>query len=1011
MKRRSFFSILGVAPLLRVPLWEAFPSAVPPLPDWRPPILKSARAEHTGVVLSFTPVESAAFYQVRYGPLAGPFHTVNDVQVTDYSLQGLANGTRYTFSVAAIGPKGVSGFSNAMTATPTAEMDWDSLAEAFIGPNPTRSSCPFLIVHGTESEDELREFMQVIHRFGFQGATLHPYDFRGFLQEDNWRCWRVIVDEAAKLGLTVWEQDDKNYPTGYAGGAVVAKDRSFAKWEVTMPFRRVYRGPSTALLDLHEVLPPIQRLVAVSSIGPRDSFQDLSGLVSNQQLKWQVPEGDWEVFVHGAWQPGIDNPKTYPDLLHGEVRGYVDPLSEEAMDLYVSLVLEGTCRAIGYESLGRIWKGFFIDEPGFYSSGQMPGQAGAGFPWTPDLLPRFEKRFGYSLKPLLPLMWIERGSKTTGVRRDYMDFVSAEYARLFIGKQTEFAEAHGIQTNGHVREDFPYQLGPGTGSNFRTLEALSMGGFDHIFDQWYTPDMDVYWRQSKMASSISHYKQVPLDEAMVEQFAATGWRTGLTEMKAMIDWTTCRGLNHIVPCGFDTKNPPDWEVQPEFWLHEKNPLTGYFPAYQTIVNREIMMIRGGQHVAQALVLDTAESAWVGPAEEVWKSCQALSQAHLDYDLAPYDVFCDPARCRLREGQIHLGHEKYAFLVLPGVDAIPVKVLHRIAEFHGMGGTVILLGPGVRMASGGPQFALVKIIPCTPVRSTDGSGDAEVASIVERLWGSQTGGRGRARLMGYKDLAHYLYSLNIHDVGIDPNLTMLQFYHRRLSGRDLYFFNNEGESVRTRVRLKGGRGTPEVWNPVEGSIRQSPFYTTNDDGVSVELRLAHYESVFIVLNPSAQPQAHLVEADADEVERTEHGDIRLRTYAPGTYHYVLAGAQGGREEKQWATPSGKLSSIPLTEGWTRTPSEPNGAIYKCRFEWPASNVRSAHLEIEDMTQIIEARLNGQSLGTRFVHPFRFDVQAALRSGVNELELRHIERYTFTSRLGTVRLVPYYELRIS
>jgi hypothetical protein len=961
-------------------------------------------------VLSFTPVKGALSYKVRYGLLHGTLSTIDDVQVTEYSLQGLENGTGYTFSVAAVGSGGETEPSNALSATPTTEMDWDSLAAAFRGTNPTRSSCPFLIVHGTESAAELREFMQVIHRFGFQGVTLHPYDFRGFLQEDNWRCWRVIVDEARKFGLTVWEQDDKNYPCGYAGGAVVAKNRRFGKWEVTMPYRRVCHGPGTVSIDIHEVLPS-QQLATVSAIGPHDSFKDLSDLVSDNHLTWQMPGGDWEIFVHGAWQPGIDDPKGYPDLLHGEVRGYVDPLSEEAMDLYVSLVLEGTCRAIGYENLGRTWKGFYIDEPGFYSSGLMPGQAGAGFPWTPDLLSRFEKRFGYSLKPVLPLLWIEHGATTNRVRRDYMDFVSSEYARLFIGKQTQFAEAHGIQTNGHVREDFPYQLGPGTGSNFRTLEALSMGGFDHIFDQWFTPDMDVYWRQSKMASSISHYKEVPLDQAMVEHFAATGWRTGLTEMKAMIDWTTCRGLNHIVPCGFDTKNPPDWEVQPEFWLHKDNPFTSYFPAYQTIVNRETMMIRGGQHVAQALVLDTAESAWVGAVEEVWKSCQALSQAHLDYDLVSYDVFSDPARCRPSDGHIHLGREKYEFLVLPGVDAIPVKVLRRIVQFYEAGGSVFLLGPSLRIASDDPQFAVVKLVPSTPTRSTDNRGDAEVKSLAQRLWGTDASGPGHAHLMGYKDLAHHIYSLNVHDVWIDPNLTMLQFYHRRLSGRDLYFFNNEGETVRTRVRLRGARGIPELWNPVDGSIRQSPYYVPTDDGVSVEISLNRYESLFIVVNPSAQPETYITETDADGLERTEDGTIKLRTYTPGLVHYAVVRGKGSKEEKQWSTPSGKLSPLALTEGWTRTPSEPNGAIYKRNFEWTASEALFADLAIEDMTQVIEVKLNGTSLGSCFVNPFKFDMQPALRSGVNELELRHIERYKFTSQLGTVRITPYYEHRIS
>jgi hypothetical protein len=446
-------------------------------------------------------------------------------------------------------------------------------------------------------------------------------------------------------------------------------------------------------------------------------------------------------------------------------------------------------------------------------------------------------------------------------------------------------------------------------------------------------------------------------------------------------------------------------------LHKENPFTSYFPAYQMIVNRETMMIRGGQHVAQALILDTAESAWVGASEEVWKPCQALSQAHIDYDLASYDVFSDPARCRFGDAQIRLGKEKYEFLVIPGVDAIPLQVLRRIVQFYEAGGTVFLLGPSARFASDDPQFAVVKLVPSTPTRSTDSRDDAEVRSLVQSLWGSGASGPGHAHLMGYKDFAHHIYSLNVHDVWIDPNLTMLQFYHRRLSGRDLYFFNNEGEPLRTRVRLSGARGVPELWNPVDGSIRQSPCYAPTDDGVSVEISLGHYESLFIVVNLSAHPEPYITETDADGLERTEMGAIKLRRRTPGLVHYVVARGRGGKEEKEWATPPGQLSPIALKEGWTRNPSEPNGVIYRRKFDWTASESQSADLTIEDMTQVIEVKLNGTSLGSRFVHPFKFDMQPALRAGVNELELRHVERYTFTSRLGMVRVVPYYEYMIS
>ena len=135
-----------------------------------------------------------------------------------------------------------------------------------------------------------------------------------------------------------------------------------------------------------------------------------------------------------------------------------------------------------------------------------------------------------------------------------------------------------------------------------------MGGFDHIFDQWYTPEDDVYWRQAKMASSISHTLGTPADEAMVEHFAATGWRTGPAEMKAMMDWTTCRGLSRIVrrysgSAGVGGSAPT--------CCTGRNPQAAYFRHYQNVAN-EGSVISGGRGTWRGrCVLDNAESAGRG----------------------------------------------------------------------------------------------------------------------------------------------------------------------------------------------------------------------------------------------------------------------------------------------------------------------------------------------------------------------------------------------------------------
>jgi hypothetical protein len=72
--------------------------------------------------------------------------------------------------------------------------------------------------------------------------------------------------------------------------------------------------------------------------------------------------------------------------------------------------------------------------------------------------------------------------------------------------------------------------------------------------------------------------------------------------------------------------------------------------------------------------------------------------------------------------------------------------------------------------------------------------------------------------------------------------------------------------------------------------------------------------------------------------------------------------------------------------------------------------SAELHINGMTQVIHPKLNGHDLGMRFAWPFRFDLGPHLLPSANQLEISHVERYSYESKLGEVRIVPYLALEI-
>jgi hypothetical protein len=277
-------------------------------------------------------------------------------------------------------------------------------------------------------------------------------------------------------------------------------------------------------------------------------------------------------------------------------------------------------------------------------------------------------------------------------------------------------------------------------------------------------------------------------------------------------------------------------------------------------------------------------------------------------------------------------------------------------------------------------------------------------LAAKIWGPQAAGPGRAYLTGYRGVTSLIYGLNAHDVWIEPTLTGLEYYHRRLSNRDLYFFNNEAEAVRTTVALEGVEGVPEIWDPVTGRIFQAPCYHKKASKLHVRLELDRYESLFVVVNPAARPLTHLLKTDADRVLRRDNGKIELRHFGAGAVHYVTESGQ----ERTW-TPGAAQEPLVLSNGWQRIAGVRGAATYTTTFKSTGLGP-SAELHVDGMTQVIHPKLNGHDLGMRFAWPFRFDLGPHLSPSANQLEISHVERHTYESKLGEVSIVPYSALEI-
>src|SRR5690606_27462745 len=73
-----------------------------------------------------------------------------------------------------------------------------------------------------------------------------------------------------------------------------------------------------------------------------------------------------------------------------------------------------------------------------------------------------------------------------------------------------------------------------------------------------------------------------------------------------------------------------------------------------------------------------------------------------------------------------------------------------------------------------------------------------------------------------------------------------YIHRTLPDGELYFISNQLDSpisITAEFRTEGKQ--PELWNAVDGTVRTLPEFAFGDRTTTVPLRLAAYESAFII----------------------------------------------------------------------------------------------------------------------------------------------------------------------
>jgi len=692
-------------------------------------------------------------------------------------------------------------------------------------------------------------------------------------------------------------------------------------------------------------------------------------LQSNGHLVWDAPNGKWTIIRMGIRVTGAST-RPSPEPVIGLEANKLDAGDfENHLKNYTDILLEKT--APRKEDVG--WTGFHMDS---WESGAQN--------WTDGIVEEFMERRGYDPEPYF-LAYTGRAIESVEITERFLWDLRQTCKELLLENHVEFGKAYAHK-NGLELTIEPYDMNP--------AGDLDLGAVaDVIMAEFWSKRFGFHTSYAVLqATSISHIsRQTVVGAEVFTSNNNEAWQEYPWSMKDQSDWALAMGVNRFAYHTFAHKPLGDehrpgmtmgpygvhWDRGQTWW-----PMVG---AYHSYISRCSHMMQQGQAVSDILYLtpEGAPMVFTPPADALKENGAIPDKKGYGFDGCSPRMLME--RADVVQGKIVFpGASSYEIMVLPNFETMTPELLEKISS---------LVEKGAR------------IIGTPPVKSpslTDYPNcDIRVKKLAENLWGSLLppheiserlygegtifwGGNLSSYVPGelyptHKNTGELLSNLNIQEDFISASNT-IRFGHRRTADKDIYFVaNRTGETQKTTCTFRAS-GEPELWSGVDGNSRKLKQYHTIDGITSINMEFLPYESCFLVFKRN--------KAVSNEIKE---GVSNFPTFSTVS---TLEGAWDVSFDPKFGGPE-KIRFDEL-EDWTK--HEKRGvkyysgiATYRKRFHMDKLEEKSYYIDLGVVKDMARVKLNGEDMGVVWCAPWRVDISASLKEGINTLEIEVANRW--------------------
>ena len=663
---------------------------------------------------------------------------------------------------------------------------------------------------------------------------------------------------------------------------------------------------------------------------------DISSCLAGDQLTWEAPAGKWVIMRTGMCPTGVTNSPAEPIATGLEV----DKMSREHVAAHFDAYMGEIIRRIP-EADRKCWK--VVVQDSYETGGQN---------FTDDFIESFKSRYGYDPLPFLPVYKgyvVDSQDRSDRFLWDVRRLVADRVAYDYVGGLRDISHKYGLRT---WLENYGHWGFPG--------EFLQYGGqSDEIGGEFWSFG-DLGNIENRAASSCGHIygKQ----RISAESFTSGGrpFNCYPAMMKQRGDRFFSEGINSTL-LHLCISQPSDERVPGvnAWFSSEFNRLNTWYPhmdLFTSYLKRTNYMLQQGLNIA-----DVAYFIGEDAPKMTGITQPALPKGYqFDYinaEVIERDLY-------VKDGLLTLPHgTQYRMLVLPELKTMRPELLEKIASLLNDG--AVILGPAPERSPSGKDY---------------GKADQQVKDLADSLWKGLDGKQTQAVQRGKGWL---LYGMNMQEalekIGCVPDCQIPEtspvlYAHRQAEGKDIYFLSNQSDQeieVTPEFRIKGKQ--PEWWDATTGKIRRLPAFEFTENGTQVPLRLAPFESAFIVFRQTGKASAEGIDANCPRPETWMALDKDWNV----TFKDSIRGPKQTQSFDQLIDISTHPDeSIRYYSGTI---------VYDKQIsidQLPAGNI---YLNLHDIGVTAKVTVNGQYAGGVWTPPYRLDISEWLHKGENQISV--------------------------